>query len=300
MKVLVIVNPVAGRGRAARGAERVARLLEARGHHVERLATRGAGDAARGAREREGAVGCFVVGGGDGTLSEVVNGLADPSRTPLLPVPTGTANNLARDLGIPRRDESLAQLVETGAVRRVDLGRVGGRRFLTTVSSGFDALVTEVVKRSRATRLGYRGYPRAILSALAAYRPPELVVQIDDAEPMRGALVVVSNVRRYGGLFVVTDRARCDSGHLDVCLARRATRRDLFYYGIAAALRRLDRVGTLEFRTGRRIRIEASRPAPVEVDGDYWGTTPVAIEVEPRVVPVLCPAAPAPDAAARG
>jgi diacylglycerol kinase family enzyme len=96
-----VVNPVAGRGRAPALAERVAALLGADGHDAEVVRTRRAGDAAKAAREHVGRAELIVVLAGDGTLSEVVNGLRDPSRTPLAQLPLGTANLLARDLRLP-------------------------------------------------------------------------------------------------------------------------------------------------------------------------------------------------------
>ncbi len=286
----MVGNPVAGRGGAPRKAERFARELERRGHHVDWLLTRRVGEARRRAGELEGRVDCIVVAAGDGTLNEVVNGLSDPSRTPLGHLPLGTANLLAHELGLPHRPEALAELVESGATRRIDLGRIGRSRFLLLASSGFDALVTQRVRRARAKGLGYRGYLLPILRTLASYREPHLRVRIDGREELEGSLVVASNLRNYGGLFSVTDRARCDSGHLDVCVFRSASRLEIPGYVAAAALGRISRLRSVAYREARRVEIEGERPVPVQVDGDYWGTTPVALEIEPRVVPILAPA----------
>ena len=291
MKVLVVVNPIAGGGAAARGAERVVRFLEGRGHAVECFSTgnpREAGERVR-QRESEGELDRIVVAGGDGTVNDVLNGLADPSRVPLAHLAYGTANMLARELGIPRDPDALAALVEGDACRRLDLGRAGGRRFLLVASSGFDAMVTQAISRTRRGTLGYPGYARPILHALRRYRAPRLRVSVDEAEPLSGALTIVSNIRNYGGIFSVADRARPDSGVLDVCVFSGERVIDLVRYVFAAAARRVSRLPDVRYRTGRRIVIEALEPTAVQLDGDYRGTTPLTLEVEPSVVPVLIP-----------
>jgi YegS/Rv2252/BmrU family lipid kinase len=291
VKVLVVVNPIAGGGAAARGAERVVRLLESRGHAVECFSTRNPREAGERVRQREseGELDRIVVAGGDGTVNDVLNGLADPSRVPLAHLAYGTANMLARELGIPRDPDTLAALVEGDACRRLDLGRAGARRFLLVASSGFDAMVTQAISRTRRGTLGYPGYARPILHALRRYRAPQLRVSVDGGEPLSGALTIVSNIRNYGGIFSVADRARPDSGVLDVCVFSGERVADLVRYVSAAATRRVSRLPDVRYRTGRRIVIEALEPTAVQIDGDYRGTTPLTLEVEPSVVPVLTP-----------
>jgi diacylglycerol kinase (ATP) len=289
VNVGVIGNPVAGAGKAGRRAERLVRLLERRGHSVEWRLTRSRGEARRHAGDLEGKVDCVVVAGGDGTVNEVVNGLADPGATPITHMAMGTANLLARELGIPSDPEALVRVVERGATRRVDLGRLDESRFLLVASSGFDSMVTERIQRRGKKPNRYAGYFAPLLLTLAEYAPPRLEVSIEDGEPLLGALAVVSNIRNYGGLFSITDRARCDSGHLDVCVFPRAGFRDLLRYARAARAARVSRLEEVVYRTGRRVRIASAEPVPVQVDGDHWGETPIDIDLEPSVVPILVP-----------
>jgi diacylglycerol kinase family enzyme len=178
--------------------------------------------------------------------------------------------------------------VREGRQRRIDLGRVNGRRFLLLASCGFDALVTRGL-RERRERLGFRGYLRPIAAAIRDYRPPSLEIVLDGSERLAAELVLVTNVRSYGGLFVVADDARCDSGLLHVVVFPRARIPDLLRIAWAARQATVARLPGVLIRSARTVRIEARDPAPVEVDGDYWGTTPVALEIEPAVVPVLVP-----------
>jgi YegS/Rv2252/BmrU family lipid kinase len=302
VKILVVANPVAGGGRARPAADALAARLASRGADTELHVTTGPGDAAAAAAAHEGRVDRFVVAGGDGTLNEVLNGLATPWRTPLALLAQGTANLLARELGLPTDPEGIADVVLGGRVRRLDLATVRetppdsgaparARRFLLVASCGFDAQVVEVLARTRRGTLGFAGWLAPILRALATYRPPVLAVTVDAAQPFAAELVVVSNVRNYGGLFTVAERARPDSGHLDVVALERASRRNLVRAAVAARRGRLSRLPGVRYETGRSVAIRCAQPVPVEVDGEEFGATPVAIDLEPRVVPVLVPRA---------
>lgn len=298
MKALVIANPISG-GR--QGSQRVQALVDAlaeRGLSVELHWTTGPGDAARRARSLDAGVERLVIAGGDGTLNEVLNGLGDPGRIPVALLPIGTANLIAHDLKLPRRPDRVADVVLEGAVRQLDVGLVGKRRFLAVVSCGFDAMVVQAIQRTRSGSLGYRGYLAPIARALLRYRPPRLRVSLDGQRPRPAELVLVSNVRTYGGLFSIADRARPDSGTFDVCLFPSASVPRLLRYAAAGLLGGVSGLPDVVYRTARRVEIrsageseggEASE-APVQVDGDAAGTTPVTIELAAARFALLVPA----------
>ena len=288
MNVTLIANPVAGSGRADRQIQKLVQILDRRGHHVEIFITQAAGDARRCASRIETDTGTIVVAGGDGTLNEVLNGIADPSHTSIALLPTGTANVLAHELGLPNKPEDVAGILDQGVVRKLDMGMIGDRRFLLLVSAGFDAMVTEKIQRGRKG-LGYCGYVLPLLGVLAHYRAPELMITVDGHEELNGAIVVVSNVRNYGGIFSIADLACCDSGHLDVCIFPRGTIPALCRYAVSALRGKVSSLAEVAYLTGKRVRMESEEPVAVEVDGDYFGTTPVVVDVKPACVPILVP-----------
>ena len=292
MNVFVIGNPVAGSGWARHRIEELVNILKQRGHRVEVFLTRGSGEAKRWVTQIKPDIETIVVSGGDGTLNEVLNGLDDPCRVPIALLPTGSANVLAHELGLPSKPKEVADIIDRGIARRLDMGQLNDRRFLLLVSAGIDATVTETIHRSRKGTLGYRGYLLPLLEVIARYRVQEVKVTVDGREPVKGSLAVVSNVKNYGGIFSITDRARCDSGHLDLCIFPRSTIPALFRYTIHALRGRVSRLADVTYLTGRRIRIESEEPVAVQVDGDYFGTTPVVIELLPACVPILVPHAP--------
>jgi diacylglycerol kinase (ATP) len=290
LKILVVGNPTAGTGRGRERTARLVRALEARGHAIDLFTTRAAGDARRRVAECEGHVDRIVAAGGDGTLNEVVNGLADPGATPIAPLALGTANMLAGALGVPRDPRALARLVESDTVRRIDLGHVGATRFLGVVGVGFDATVTEEVRATRRGPLGYAGYAVPILRALARYRAPRLAVRIDGGAPEPCGFLIIANLPNYGGLFAVTPDARLDSGHLDACLFRNGTIPGLVSIVWPAWRGTLARRGDTHVVAATRFAVESEgEPASVQIDGDAWGVTPIEVGVTPRVVPILVP-----------
>ena len=101
MNVFVIGNPVAGSGWARHRIEELVNILKQRGHRVEVFLTRGSGEAKRWVTQIKPDIETIVVSGGDGTVNEVLNGLADPCRVPIALLPTGSANVLAHELGSP-------------------------------------------------------------------------------------------------------------------------------------------------------------------------------------------------------
>lgn len=290
MRILVIGNPISGGGRARGACERLGRALESRGHQVEVFLTGAAGDGGRRAGDL-GDVEALVVVGGDGTLNEVVNGLADPAQVPFTQLPMGTANIFARELGLPFDPEGTARVVEGGAVRAIDLGRLGEKRFLLVVSAGFDALVTAELKRSRKGRLGFTGYARPMWKCLRSYRPPRLRVSVDGKGGYQGAWVVVTNTKNYGGLFTLAETASMDSGVLDVLVFEKAGALDFMRYAAVGFLGGgVARRAGVTLVQGKQVRIESDEPYDVEADGDHYGLTPVEMAIEPSAARVFVPA----------
>jgi YegS/Rv2252/BmrU family lipid kinase len=290
-RVLIVGNPIAGRGAARPAVERLCTALRARGHAVDLVWTGGPGDAARLAAEHGPGRDAVVAAGGDGTLREVYTGVQDLA--PLVPLALGTANMMARELAIPGDVERLVDLIEAGTERRIDVGRVGDACFLAVVGVGFDAMVTEVIARRRRGALGYRGYLLPILRAALRYRRPSLRVALDGRPPLACGFVIVSKIARYGGVMRLSDRARVDSGALEVCVVEPANACHLIFLAPFALTGTLHRAPGVRLESARTVRVEATEAVPVEVDGDYFGTTPLEIGIESGAARVLAPAVPA-------
>lgn len=219
----VVVNPVAGRGRALRIRSVVMQHLEALLGELRVVETRGPGDAESAARDAAGAPRLIVIGG-DGTLREVATALAG---TPTLVglVPAGSGNDLATTLGVPSDPSAAARLAALGGGRRIDVIRVTledarGRREAISVNVaglGFDARVSQAACRIPALR-GRLLYAAAIVRALPRLRPVSLRITHGNGSLDSPALLVaVANGPAFGGGLRIAPDARTDDGMLDVC-----------------------------------------------------------------------------------
>lgn len=289
MNILAIGNPIAGRGKTLRVLHELADRLSDRGHRVEVFFTRARGDARRRAGMVSDDVDVVLAAGGDGLFNEVLNGLRDPGRVPLLPVPTGTANMLAGELGVSAWPSALVRVVEQGTVRRIDLGTAGDRRFLMVAGAGFDAAVAKHIADHRGATLGYRSYALPILTLLQSYRPVRMHVELDGRETFTAEHVMALKVRQYGGVFTFAGSATLDSGVYEVLMLAKARREHIVGYAVSGLFAATRGMPGLTRRKARHITISSEEPVPVQMDGEFIGTTPVDFHLTPSVVPVLVP-----------
>jgi len=280
-RALVLANPIAGRGRARAAAEGLVAGLARVGIESELHFTNARGDARRRVREIEPEFDLAVSVGGDGTLGEVLEGLAGRD-VPVAILPLGTANVMSLDLGIPPDVERAVEIVARGRTCLIDTARVNGDRLSFLVTSvGFDALAVHEVEARRRGPITRSTYVRAALRAFLRYEPPRLAVELDGrALPGTFALALASNIVHYGGCKVLAGDRRLDDGLFEVYLFEKGSRASLLGYGLRAVVAGLPG-GTCTRLRASRIRITAEAPAPCQVDGDAFGETPVEIAVDP-------------------
>ena len=297
-RVLVVANPIAGRGRGERAARELREALAAEGRSVEVRLTCAAGDARRWALEAADAdaADLLVSIGGDGTLREVLDGLAaaDRSDLPVAMLPMGTANVLAVDFDLPVHVPGLLELVRGGEPRWLDLAAVGppgepGATSFLAVGVGLDGEVVARLDAAREGAITKLSYLPHVARAVAAYRPAELRVTLDGEElPGTYGQVIASNMIHYGGLMRLDPTTRADDGVWEVYLWRRARRRDLAGSFLRSLVGSLPG-GACERRRGRELVVSSDAPVPYHVDGDPGGRTPLALTVTGRRQAVLAP-----------
>ncbi len=287
-KILIVANPISGRGNASRLIEKVCKLIQARNFSYEVVMTAEHGETVKrlsGLRSRFKRI---VIIGGDGTVNATINALQQPISSPLAVLPAGTANMLAQELNLPYDPTEFVDMLEHGLVRYLDVGVAEKRLFMLLLSVGFDAMVTKELSDSRDNILGYRGYLLPILKVISKYKIPDLRVSVD-GKPHTGSLALIFHSRNYGGIFNVSQSAELDSGRFEVCILKSGAIPNMLRYSIAALMKRLSDLPDVEYASGSSIRIESDEPVAVEIDGDYFGTTPVTIEVARNAVPVMVP-----------
>lgn len=287
MKARLIVNPVAGKGQST-PLDDVISYLKGEGWDVDIVYTSRRGDATLLA-EAAAKDGCdiAVACGGDGTLNEVVNGLAG-SDVILGVIPLGTVNIWAKEAGIPRKPISAAEALVKGEVKRVDLGLAGSYRFLLMAGVGFDAEVARHIEPEDKQKLGILAYLLKGVHTTFKFTGRRVSLKIDDRKLRRKMLMmVIGNTRSYGGLVEITTDAQIDDGLLDVCIFLGQG----FWRKLAHLVRVLFRLHRedpeVEYFRARSITVHSSIPLPVQVDGDPIGTTPMTFKVLPKALRVI-------------
>ncbi|MDF1522303.1 MAG: diacylglycerol kinase family lipid kinase [Trueperaceae bacterium] len=297
-RVLVVLNPGSGRGRAAAAEPVVRRALASAGAHVELRRTGDLDDATAWGRAAadEGWDAVLAVGG-DGTATAVARGLlAAGARVPLGIVPTGTGNGLARVLEVPMDPAKAVAALAAGRVVDLDVVEVtepaaadGPALALVFLGAGLDADINRVADARSKARLGFLAYVWATLHQLPRLRAHRLTVTLDGvAHPVAAHTVSVFNAGRMvvAGVPVGPDADPHD-GRLDVAVLRSPG----FWRSAAAVARLVTRGGSRTlFEGATTVRIEADPPLPVHLDGDVVGTTPLEASVRPAVLRVLAAA----------
>ncbi len=300
--MLLVVNPTAGRRR--RGlVDAVVRRVRDEGWTVDTVETAAAGDARHLAETCDAArYAVIAVAGGDGTINEVVNGLA--LRGAIGPavgiVPLGTANVLAHELGLDFSAAGIARTMVSGRALPVRPGRaVNGsaqpRCFSLMAGAGFDAKVVAGVSAALKRRWGRAAYVWRSLIETRRYRPVRYAVDIDGVRH-EAASVIVTRSRHYAGPFVVAPAAELAEPLLHVCLFERWGRAQTLRFGLALLLGRLPQTGGYRVVAGHEVRIAVLSDAgeigrqPVQIDGDDALTLPVSIGLAAGSVRLLRPA----------
>ena len=294
-RLVLVVNPAAGGGRARRLLPAVQARLRRDGHDVQTALTTSLAhcdDLVRAA-VADGRV--VAAMGGDGLIGRAAAGVAAAGGL-LAVLPGGRGNDFARAVGISRDPVAACALLLTGAEHRVDLGNVDGTAFLGIASVGFDSAVQERVLagpgRRAPGRLSFgRGvYLWASLLAVASWQPARFTGTVDGAAlALTGWSVAVANSGMYGGGMRLAPDASLTDGLLDV-VSTSATSRRRFLRGLPRVFRGTHvLLPNVHVQHARRIELTADRPFRVFADGEPVGWLPCTVTVRPGALRVLLP-----------
>lgn len=290
MKILYVINPIAGGGRAQPIWERLcAAHPEIREHACMTRAPQEAETLAAQAESR-GYEGVVAVGG-DGTLHEVINGIyRTGAKLAVGHIPCGTGNDFARSYGLPRDPEAAWRNLTQGRAVPIDLGMIGDRVFINVAGFGFDAAVAaEVAKRTVGSKgRGALPYLIAVLKLLRTYRPQPMTVSIDGEQTELPIFFgAIGNGSTYGGGMRICPTALCDDGTFHVCLAG-----DFTPIEALANLLKVFWGGHIShakctYRTAREVTIEGPPDVLVHADGQMIGGLPISFRILPQAIRLL-------------
>ncbi|MBI5165815.1 MAG: diacylglycerol kinase family lipid kinase [Magnetospirillum sp.] len=289
-RVLVIHNPTAGRSRVRRLSDVLERLT-ALGCLVTTRETERRGDAEAFARE---ACDCtydvIAAAGGDGTINEVVNGMAaSGTGLALAVIPLGTANVLACEIGLdPKDSERIARTIATGEMRRIHLGTANGRHFLLMAGAGVDAHVVEGINGALKRHTGKFAYVVEGIRQAFGYDFPALEIRAD-GRTYRGRMAVACKGRFYGGPFVAAPQARLETPKLEVCILPNKGVAGMMRYSLALPFGKLPGLPEVQVVSAEKIVITGPRGAPVQGDGDIVARLPAEIQVAAETIDLIVP-----------
>src|SRR5438309_9536017 len=283
---LVILNPAARSERAQRKRTQVEALAQGCSFCETTCVGEAESMARRGVQEGFDKI---VAAGGDGTINEVVNGLAGSDATLGL-LPIGTMNVFATELGLPAHDLELCwNIIQNANTRLVDLPNANGKYFVQLAGVGLDA---QVVKETSLTLKRNFGPLSYLISAaqIAARQPPRLFLESENSSIKEGSFVLVGNGRLYGGPFPFFKHAIIDDGLFDVIAFKQLGYLEIIKYLQDVVFSSEIRVPEIEYFQTRRLRVTSDSEVPVELDGELVGSCPVAFQVRERTLRVLVPA----------
>jgi diacylglycerol kinase (ATP) len=232
----------------------------------------------------------IVAAGGDGTVGTVACELLG-KETALGILPLGSVMNVGRMLGIPRDLAEAATIIAGGEVRVIDVGEAKGQIFFEGGSVGLNAAVFREAQGVDSDAGRYRAL-LAALWTLIRYRPPRMIVHLDDRVLTTRALAVSVANGPYAGLgFTVSPGAMIDDGRFDVVIFSHFSRTELIRHFASIAFGRRRYTAKTATYHSARVRIEAVSALPCRADGHDLGSTPVEYVVRPGALRVIAPAA---------
>jgi len=287
MKLLLLVNPKAGKNRAKHVAEKACDIFKQRGIQTETCFSGFQGHIRElAANHSEGNLDGIVSVGGDGTLFETINGLAqaDPAfSTPVGIIPVGTGNSFAKDLGINSFEAAVDRICQ-GKTRQVDLGHCrcdsASYYFINVLGFGFAADIAQQAVAYK--RFGSLSYVISLFSVIRSLSFYQLELSIDGKKHEReNCFVEICNSTKTGGDMIIAPDAQIEDGLLDVIVLNKITRARLLR--AFPSIFKGNHIALPEVETFKASRINAvsSAPKTCTPDGEVLGQTPIDVEICP-------------------
>ena len=240
-----------------------------------------------------------MVVGGDGSVNEVVNGIAGREGVEIAVIPRGTGWDFARSLGIPHATDKAIAVALGGQARAIDLGRAtyrpwaGGEArlwFANIASAGMSGAIAQRANDTTKALGGKVSYVWATFAVFARWRNTEVSVTVD-SETRTGRMhdVVVANGPYFGGGMKIAPDARPDDGVFDVLLIGNLTKRDLMLTLPKTFRGRHLPHPKAELLRGSEVTVDAPEALPIELDGEQPGTTPARFDLVPGALRVRVP-----------
>ncbi|MGD0101589.1 MAG: diacylglycerol kinase family protein [Acidobacteriota bacterium] len=290
MNLVIIANPAAGCGRAYKSVQSYVRRWPHPEWNVRIMTTRSRDHAGLLAQKLlDDPPDLLAVCGGDGTLNEIASRVPHPP-FPVALIPAGTANVLARELGIPLNPVRAVQVALERTVRKVDLGKLGTgtRRFLFVAGIGFDAHVVASVRPKLKNTLGMAAYAAAVIGCLRHYSFPKFQV-VADGRTFTATSCLACNATNYGGGLLFCPDADMTDGQLDILVIEGERRLRLARFLLNAWRGKAETGDWIHRLRARTVQVEGSAGVLVQADGELAGNLPLEISLSRSSFPLVIP-----------
>ncbi|PYZ92264.1 diacylglycerol kinase [Salipaludibacillus keqinensis] len=276
-KARLIYNPSSGREHVKKHLPYILEKLELAGYETSAHATTGkdsAKNAASLACERN--YDLIVAAGGDGTIHEVINGMAEQENRPALGIlPGGTTNDFVRALHIPKNIEEACDVLTDGRLQTIDIGKVGATYFMNIAGAGTLTELTYEVPSRLKTMMGQVAYYVKGFEKLPRIRPTHVTIEYDgkwfEGEIM---LFLVSNTNSVGGFEKLAPKAFLNDGLFDLIILKKTNLADVVRLTGAALRGEHVKDERVIYVQANRIKIHAENELQLNLDGEYGGTLP--------------------------
>jgi len=237
-------------------------------------------------RER---VDLVIVGGGDGTLNRVVDGLVGTD-LPLGILPLGTANDLARTLGIPLSLPEACRTIAVGHRHRIDLGWVNGKHFFNVASLGLSVNITRKLTRDAKRRWGILAYIITAVNVILTRRPFKAEIGFESRwKRVKTLQIAIGNGRFYGGGMRIAHDATIDDRRLDLYSLEIQHWWQIFTVLLALWTGHHRRELGSRTLSGTEFEVVTAKPYPINTDGEITAHTPARFRVIPKAIEVIVP-----------
>jgi diacylglycerol kinase (ATP) len=290
MRALLVANPASRKLKRGLNVESLAEKLRGPELEVTPRVTSAPGEASDLARDADDeGFDIVVVAGGDGTIREVIDGLAGGA-LPLGIIPTGTGNVLRRHLGIPSKIDAACDVIKAGRARPFDVCRAGERHFILHAGVGHDANVVRRVPAPMKAALGELAFVGTMVSTVFAEQKWQMHVRVDDTTWKGDAwAVIVANSSSYAWKMRLVPHAQTDDGMLDVAIFDACGLLAFIGLHFRGLVGRHLNSRHVHLLRGREVEVHAEPTAPVQMDGDLVGRTPLRCTVLPAAVNIIVP-----------
>lgn len=289
----LIYNPTAGREVIEKNLSKILSILEKSGYETSCQATERHWHAAEMAESaaKQG-FDVIIAAGGDGTIHEVVNGLAKVSNPPKFGViPAGTSNDFAHALKLPRDPSKACEVITQGKTQRIDIGKIQNRYFMNVAAAGRLSEVTYEAPRRLKTLMGSFAYYAKVLEKLGTiHKPFSVTLKTEERQWTEEILLlIIANSFTVGGFEKLAPFAKMSDGLFDVILIHKGNLPDLLH--IAALALRGEHIhdSRVTYFKTRCLEVHSSPSLNINLDGEWGGACKGTFEIVPQFLEVFSP-----------